>query len=613
MDILDLMPADQKLLTELAWEAVSDHAASLDGPRVGHVYASMLDAFTFQNMLADVAEVERRLTGPELPHSVKVALVRQLCWAGRVAEAWVLQEAGRGIAMSESLASSFIQGHASLGELARAENVLKSLNYKNIYWGNSCYEAFVLGCARAGDLERMDFFLQRLKTPSDQLVLAAIAEVSRGWPDRLGPLLDLPPRSVEEYSAKCRRTVKTLVESGNVEAAVRVVSQTRLHKLLNTDKERVVRICPSVIVVTRLMAESTDAAVLLERILELVPADPKIVSRTVPLAIDLCFRNSLKMPLCRAVIARIHASFPEEGEAIKDLVGQSCKRYLRLAAASESEEEVYKAFRIFSHLGLKLEGRGRSGSSRGWDLVMNRLIPTIPTGGSWTERSLQSRCWEVRDELKRCHDGLYSNSVIWGSVMQHLLNREDAVFFKVAASLSKELGAAYAPRRWVLSLSNCLLKLEDVQSYVEILQVAYDNCEKRGDTSDLEVITESLLHLVARGQRRGGRSTEGSHVLRVHQVGARRRLLLLVLQVLVMVLDEVWARRIRLPNRVVEKLAMCVNSQGNQGLATAVRNVPVMEQGGALHWSRRHSRSKRTLPDVRVPLRRELPCVPSAS
>ena len=83
-----------------------------------------------------------------------------------------------------------------------------------------------------------------------------------------------------------------------------------------------------------------------------------------------------------------------------------------------------------------------------------------------------------------------------------------------------------------------------------------------------------------------------------------------------MVLDEVWARRIRLPNRVVEKVAMSVNGQGNQGLAMAVRNVPVMEQRG---WSRRQSHDKRTLPDGRVggretsqnPLQTDLPYVPS--
>ena len=61
----------------------------------------------------------------------------------------------------------------------------------------------------------------------------------------------------------------------------------------------------------------------------------------------------------------------------------------------------------------------------------------------------------MRNNLAKFSAGLYSNSVIWGSILQHLLNRENKLFFKVAANLSKELKVPYAPRRWVLSLANC--------------------------------------------------------------------------------------------------------------------------------------------------------------
>ena len=112
---------------------------------------------------------------------------------------------------------------------------------------------------------------------------------------------------------------------------------------------------------------------------------------------------------------------------------------MRNASTSESDDEVYNVFRVFSSLGLKMEGKGQSGSSRGWDLLLNQLLPTIPKEGAWTEQSLKYQCWEVRNNLAKHCDGLHSNSVIWGSILQHLLNRENKLFFLVAANLSKEL------------------------------------------------------------------------------------------------------------------------------------------------------------------------------
>ena len=567
-DILDLMPGEQRQLTELAWDTVTSSTSSLPQARLPRLYANMLRAFTFQNIPVDIEQlkVELKQRKVEWEHSLKVAMIDQLCREGRVAEAWTVQEEGRGVVMSESLANSFIFGHARLGQMDLAENVLKSLNFKNIYWGHSCYEAFVLGCARAGDLERMDFFLHKLKTPSDQVVLAAVLEMSREHAHSLDLLLELEPRDREVYSANCRRTVKTLVEADHTEAAWRLVRKTRQHKLINSDKERVIKVCPSVIVVTRLLADSSCVETVMGAIQELVEADPKIVSRTVAVAIDVCSGKSSQLAFCKELIEHITATFPEEREAIKDLVGQSSKRLMRVASASDSEEEVYAVFRLFSHLGLKLEGKGRSGSARGWDLLLNRLLPTIPLEGAWTERSLQEQCWAVKDSLAKCHGGLYSHSVVWGSVMQHLLNRENELFFRVAAGLSKELHAAYAPKRWVLSLANCLLKLEDVTSFVDILEVVYKNSLKRGDLSDLEVTTEALLHFLARGERQGGRSTERSQVLRVHQV-------------LIKVLDEVWERKVQLPRRARDKLRQTVWAQGHKGLASAVDNIPAVEMG----------------------------------
>ena len=541
-DILDLMPVSSQILTELAWETVSADSTTITGIQLPSLYANMLDAFTFQNIDANINQVREAMSEhcSEIAYGTKNSMVKHLCWQGKVEEAWELQKEGRGMAWSENLASHFVQGYARLGRMDAAEDMLQMLNDKNIHWGNICYEAMVLGCAGAGDMDRVEFFLDRLKGNSDELLLGAIVEASRAHPDKMEPLLRRQICNVEVFSNKCRRAVKILVESGNYEASWRIVRKTRLQKIMNTDKERVIKICPSVILVSGLLSQP-DLSVepLVKKIESLVPMDPKIMSRTVPLAIDLCFKNSQPASFCKALIAHIKDNFPQEDDAIRNLIGQSSKRLMRNASTSESDDEVYNVFRVFSSLGLKMEGKGQSGSSRGWDLLLNQLLPTIPKEGAWTEQSLKYQCWEVRNNLAKHCDGLYSNSVIWGSILQHLLNRENKLFFLVAANLSKELQVPYAPRRWVLSLANCLVKLEDVKSFVDILEVAYNNSAKRGNWDDLEVVTEALLHFTVRGSRQAGKVADGStHALRAHQV-------------LVWVLDEVWARKLRLPGRQV--------------------------------------------------------------
>lgn len=164
-DILDLMPAAGQILTELAWETVSADSTTITGIQLPSLYANMLDAFTFQKIEADVNLVHEAMSKhcSETAYGTKMALVKHLCWRGKVEEAWELQSGGKGMAWSENLASHFVQGYAGLGRMDAAEDVLQMLNDKNIHWGNMCYEAMVLGCARAGDMDRVEFFLDRLK------------------------------------------------------------------------------------------------------------------------------------------------------------------------------------------------------------------------------------------------------------------------------------------------------------------------------------------------------------------------------------------------------------------------------------------------------------------
>ena len=82
--------------------------------------------------------------------------------------------------------------------------------------------------------------------------------------------------------------------------------------------------------------------------------------------------------------------------------------------------------------------------------------------------------------------------------MKHLINRENDLFFKTAASLVRELKVAYGPIRWYLSLSNCLVKTEDVDSFMDILETCYRSCEKSGNMSDYEVLCSSIYAAIAK-------------------------------------------------------------------------------------------------------------------
>ena len=118
---------------------------------------------------------------------------------------------------------------------------------------------------------------------------------------------------------------------------------------------------------------------------------------------------------------------------------------------------------------------------------MKTLIPDLPDHGAWSQSELLDRCFNVkkllqvstnlnfsmRDQsiLQSQSHGVYSHSVVWSYIIQHLINRENPLFFKTAAKLCKSLKSTYGPNRWYLSLANCVVKTNDVISYVDILGI----------------------------------------------------------------------------------------------------------------------------------------------
>ena len=118
-DVLDLGPADQRVLTELVWESLSTPGLVHTGARPGHLHSAMLRAHTFQGITVDLLTLRTRLEEEDqvVEHDLKVAMLEHLCHTGRVQEAWSLQEEGRGMVLSEALAASLVLGHCLLGQV----------------------------------------------------------------------------------------------------------------------------------------------------------------------------------------------------------------------------------------------------------------------------------------------------------------------------------------------------------------------------------------------------------------------------------------------------------------------------------------------------------------
>merc|ERR1712059_127700 len=168
----------------------------------------------------------------------------------------------------------------------------------------------------------------------------------------------------------------------------------------------------------------------LKKISSLISVDPKIVSRSVIVLVELCFEDNRRIGWTKSVIQQLLETYPEEKEHIANYVGQMSKRKM---SQTEEEDQVYNVFGTFSRLGLSIE------RYRTWDIMLIKLVPTIPLEGSWTKQTLLVRCWEVRNRLIRFskdQGGVVGNSVIWGHVMQHLLNRENELFFRTSGSVT---------------------------------------------------------------------------------------------------------------------------------------------------------------------------------
>ena len=543
-DIVDLYPGDQRLLTEIAWDCIQE--AEVAGGLNNDIYNNMVLAFINQEVNLDVPNIleEMRTKNLEPDTITRNRIVDYYCKSDKVDSALKFIEESD-LSLSEHLAWSLIFGQAARGQVSKAEEILKTLNEKNIHWNLGMYKAFILGSAKFGDADATQFFLSKYRNNLDTVILEAVQLMNKNHPDKLSFLLDKLPVNVEMFSARCRRTVKMLLETGNTEAAWRLVRMTREVGENNSDKDRVIKISPSVIALRHFILNCEKQDLILAKIRELVTSDKRIVARAVLVLIETAFERPEKSEVARKVIRELlENSDNQEKQLISNYVGQSSKR--RLTEASlVSRDQLVSVFQGYCALGLSID------KVRAWDILMKTLIPDIPDHGTWSQRELIEKSFRVKDLVTNSCHGVYSHSVVWSHILQHLINRENPLFFKTAATVCKKLKVAYGPQRWYLSLANCLVVTRDVASFVDILEVCYHNCEKKNRWDDYDVLCSSMYAAIAKGQNRN----------------------VDVDVLLGDILDEFWKRNLRIPAHFRESI---MGKLHDKKLRLLFENVPVL-------------------------------------
>ena len=169
--------------------------------------------------------------------------------------------------------------------------------------------------------------------------------MNRKHPEKLNFLSSKLPINVDKFSSSCRRTIKVLLESGNSDEAWNLVMKCRDFKENNSDKDRVIKISPSVIVLRHLIQSFTSsdlqtqqnqvqcAAAVVDKVRELVEVDSRIVSRAVITLVDINFESPERTSFIQKIIKQLlDNSSKRERDEISNYIGQSSKRRLKEAS-----------------------------------------------------------------------------------------------------------------------------------------------------------------------------------------------------------------------------------------------------------------------------------------
>ena len=83
----------------------------------------------------------------------------------------MIGESGVNFALNEKIASSIIQCHASMGYFSDADKVIETLDKRSIDYGKGIEQAYIVGAAGSGDIEKLEEYLELYDDQSDRVLL----------------------------------------------------------------------------------------------------------------------------------------------------------------------------------------------------------------------------------------------------------------------------------------------------------------------------------------------------------------------------------------------------------------------------------------------------------
>lgn len=299
---------------------------------------------------------------------------------------------------------------------------------------------------------------------------------------------------------------------------------------------------PSVIVLFKVLEAQTNANEAANRVQSYLAVDNQIVERAVVKLLDIACRAPDRKPFCAKTIGLLLERNPDTVKRCRILISQSM--HLRLSN-TETVEEVIELLQTSSDLGLKLT------HMKEWYVSFLRLIPRDQ---DYTMDSLLNRVDQARGSLEclTVHSGgVYSTSSLWSQIIHYLLTVNSPLYLLCTAKLIKKLGVAYGPVLWYDNLGKNLIETRDSESFVDILEVGYNNCGKRGDGQDYLQLSTALIVAV--------------------KVANKNRVN--IDNTLEDTFQQIWARGLLLHPSVKEQLVACIQNRYLAQAAHSLRTI----------------------------------------
>jgi len=334
---------------------------------------------------------------------------------------------------------------------------------------------FLIGAASAGDPDLINFYLNKFTFGFKEL-LTALVELCRTNPSKYKIIMrhitgekSRKTGHTIHLSKMVRRPIKELLSLEEPRAALDLVVATREHRKPQSFQAMQYR--APVIILDHHLRTMNDIELAWDLLEELELADPAIKVK----ALSLLYKMQYEAPedMYRELAKRIHSAHYGGVHNTREIRFLTELMNSKLREAGRDESKLLYIMKTASTLGIRIPAF--------YPVWKSLLTGLLPTDGYSTASGLVARSFQVKemlDALIKKEPGYYSNTMVWGFIMQYLLSRETDLTLETAATLTKQLGVVYAPGRWQHNLGKCLFKTKLISAYIDILKVSHKSLLK---------------------------------------------------------------------------------------------------------------------------------------